>query len=177
MFALPYRWATPRKTDLLITLILGKTPNLDSSVWLRVGEKFLFSPQGLNCLQLKIIHMLTWHFLGWGAFLNTIRIRAFVGGGEWKFCSLDRPSLLFTAGVLVNPRGFAQMQGPGKRRFGDPGGQQSKKWEGCVRACIQEASSLMAPSILICYNPFPLGLESRELLGKDLTHDKYSIGI
>lgn len=94
MFALPYRWATPRKTDLLITLILGKTPNLDSSVWLRVGEKFLFSPQGLNYLQLKIIHMLTWHFLGWGAFLNTIRIRAFVVGGEWKFCSLGHPYCL-----------------------------------------------------------------------------------
>lgn len=56
---------------------MGKAPNLNS---LREREKFLLLPQGLNCLQLKMIHMPKWDMLGrpflnpfsGNTFLNTI---------------------------------------------------------------------------------------------------------
>ena len=48
---------------LVITLIMGKAPNLNAS---REQGKFLLSPQGLNCLQLKIKHVPKWHIWGRG---------------------------------------------------------------------------------------------------------------
>ena len=49
---------------LIITLLLGKISNLNSSRQLREGQQFLLSLQGLPCLQLKIIHMPKQHILG-----------------------------------------------------------------------------------------------------------------
>ena len=52
-----------KKFLVVITLIMGKASIFNSSRWLMVvvGEglqqKFIFSLQGLGCLQLKIIHI------------------------------------------------------------------------------------------------------------------------
>lgn len=73
MFVLLYKWVSQIKIIPLIALILGKTLNLDSSVWLREGQNFLLNPKALMCLELKIIHMTKRHILGGGGvgcFLN-----------------------------------------------------------------------------------------------------------
>lgn len=46
-----------KNLSLLITHILGKTPNLDSSVRLKEGKMFLLSPHVLKCLKLKVTHI------------------------------------------------------------------------------------------------------------------------
>ena len=58
------------KLFLVLTFIMGKVPHLIS---LRERFMSLWSSQGLNCLQLKIIHMPKQHILGRPA-LNAFRL-------------------------------------------------------------------------------------------------------
>lgn len=51
---------------LVITLVMGKAPNLNSFT---ERLKFLMNPQGLDCLQLKINHVIKSHLL-WRPVLN-----------------------------------------------------------------------------------------------------------
>lgn len=65
MLALPYRWVTQIKFISANNLILGKTYNLDFSVWLQ-EDKISLEPTGSQGLWLKIIHVPKWH-IRWGA--------------------------------------------------------------------------------------------------------------
>lgn len=51
--ALPHTWSLRYYFSLVKTLILGETPNLNSSWQLRRGQKFFLSMWDLDCFQLK----------------------------------------------------------------------------------------------------------------------------
>lgn len=61
---LPSRWAPPINVSAVITIILGKISNLDSSVQFREGREVPLDLEGLDCFQLKIIFIPKWPILG-----------------------------------------------------------------------------------------------------------------
>lgn len=86
------------KIYLLITLILGKTLNVDSSVWLRVGKNLLLSLWVLKCLQLKVIHTPKWHILR-GAYPEPLHISK-----RKKENKMDAEYCLIAAMSTIYPR-------------------------------------------------------------------------
>lgn len=66
MFPLPYRWVTQMNFISANSCYSGKTLHFRCRCGVKGGEKFLLSPRGVICLQLKIMLMLTWHIGGGG---------------------------------------------------------------------------------------------------------------
>lgn len=63
MFALPQRWGCLDKITSGTNYFPGEIPNLKSFRQLRGRQQILSNLQGLDCLQLKIFLMQSWHIL------------------------------------------------------------------------------------------------------------------